>query len=97
MRGQRSVFCQRHISRTSYHARTDWLQYRINLFTRVLVDLQQKKNIALNDWLDPQNILVFSALTRYAKWCLFCVVSSFCDEYIFEHGNPIESNKYKNW
>ena len=32
-RGPRLVFCQCHISRTSYHARTDSLQFQITLFT----------------------------------------------------------------
>ena len=67
-------FCLNHISRTIYHSRTDWLQYRINLVTRVLVDLQQKKNLALNDQLDPQVVLVFIDLTQYAKFCLLYVV-----------------------
>ena len=78
MRGQRSVVCQRHISRTSYHARTGWLQYRINLITKLSVDFQQKTNIALKYWLEPKIILGFSAFTRYAVWCLFCVVSFLC-------------------
>ena len=43
MRYQQLVFCQLHSSRTSYHASTDWLQYRINLVTTVLVDFQKKK------------------------------------------------------
>ena len=83
MRGQHLFFCQRHISSISYHARTDWLQYRINLFTIIPVDLQQKTNLALNDWLEPRFFLVFSAHTRYYKWCLFCFVSYFwCWKYI---------------
>ena len=65
MRGQRSVFCQRHSSRASYQTKTGWLQYRINLVTRVPVDFQQN-NISLNDWLDPQTIIGFSARTCYA-------------------------------
>ena len=96
MRGQRSVFCQRHISRTSYHAMADWWQYRINLVTRVPVNFQQKTNIALNYWLDPQIALGFSALGQYAKLCRFCVVYYLCVGNIFKHGNPIVSNKYKN-
>ena len=51
MRGQKSVFCQRHIPRTSYQASTDWLQYRINLVTRVPVNLQQKTNLDIDDCL----------------------------------------------
>ena len=53
MRGQLSVFCQHHSSRTIYYARTEWLQYQINLATRLPVDLQQKTNIDINDHLDP--------------------------------------------
>ena len=43
MGGERSILYQCHISSTIYHARTDWLQYHINLFTRVPVDFQQEK------------------------------------------------------
>ena len=96
MRGQQLVFCQRHISRTSYRNKTDWLQYRINLVTRVPVDSQQKTDISINDQLDPKIILMFSALTRYAKWCLLCVVSYFCSGNRSEHGKSIVSNNYKN-
>ena len=96
MRGQRSVFYQRHISSTIFHARANWLQYQINLVTRVLVDFQQKINLTLNNWLDPQIVFVFSDCTRYATWCLFYVVYYFCAGNIFIHGNPIESNKCKN-
>ena len=52
---------------TSYHARTYWLKYRTNLVTSALVEFQQKINISLNDWFDPQIIIRFSAPTRYAK------------------------------
>ena len=66
MRGQQLVLCENHRSSTIYYARADWLQYQINLVTRVPVDFQQKTNIALNNWLDPQIFLVFSALIPYA-------------------------------
>ena len=96
MRGQLLVFCQCHSSRTIYHARTDWLQYLISLVPSVPVYLQQKTNLALNDPLEPQIVLRFSACTRYAKWCRFCVVSYFCAVNRFDHGKPIESDNYKN-
>ena len=48
-RGILAVFCQHHISSTSYHASTGWLQYHINLITWVPVEFQQKTNLALND------------------------------------------------
>ena len=96
MRGLQSVFCQNHSSRTSYHTRTDWLQLRINLVTIVPADLQKKTNLTLNNWLDPQIVLGFSARTWYVKWFLFCDVSYFCAGNRSENGNPIESNKYKN-
>ena len=67
MRGQRLVFVQFYISRTNYHARTDWLQHHIKLVTRVPANFQQKTNLALSDRLDPQNFLVFSAQTRYTN------------------------------
>ena len=63
IRGQQSVFCQCHSSRTSYHDRTYWLQYRINLFTRVLVGFQHKTNISLNYRIDPQIFLRLSTCT----------------------------------
>ena len=37
-------FCKHHISRTSHHAKTDCLQYHINLVTWVPVEFQQKTN-----------------------------------------------------
>ena len=77
MRGLGSVFCQRHSSRICYHNRTDWLQYHINLVKIVPVDLQQKNNLSINNWLDPQTVIGFSACTRYSKWCLLCVVYYF--------------------
>ena len=102
-RGIWSVFCQHHSSRTSYQARNDWLQYRINLVTRIPVNFQYKTNLALNDYLDPQIILRFSACNRYAKRCLIiCVLPAnglpliFCVVNRFDHGNPIVGNKYKN-
>ena len=94
--GKQLIFCQCHISRTSYNSKNDRLQYRINLVTKVPVNFQQKKNLALNDCHDPQIVLVFNSCTRYSRWCLFCVVSFFCYVNRFDHGNPIESNKYKN-
>ena len=78
MKGQQSVFYQRHLSRTSYHARNDWLQYQINLVTIVPVNIQQETNLTLNDQIDPQIVLGFSARTQYAKFCLLCVVYYFC-------------------
>ena len=54
------------VSRTNYHARTDWLQHHIKLVTRVPADFQQK-NLSLNDQLDPKFFLMFSANTRYSK------------------------------
>ena len=95
MRGQGLVFYQCHNLRTTYHAMTDWLQYRINIVTRTLVDFQQKTNLSLNDQLDPKLFLMFSAYTRYAKWCLFYVVSYFCAGNKFNKENPMESNKYR--
>ena len=89
-----SFFCQYHISSNICHARTDWLQYWINLVTRVPVNFKQKTNIYLNNWLAPQLFFVFSACTWYANWSLFCVVSWFSAENRIEHGNPIESNNY---
>ena len=35
MRGQLLVLYQSHISRNFYHTKTGWLQYRINLVTRL--------------------------------------------------------------
>ena len=55
-RGLQSVFCQRHISRNSYHTSTDWLKYWINFFTRVPVNFQHKINLAINNWLFPLNV-----------------------------------------
>ena len=95
MRGQLPVFCLRQSARTIYHDRTDWLQYWINLVTRVLVYFQQKRHIALSDWIEPQIVLGFSAHTCYVKCCLLCVVYYFCAGNEFDNGNPIESNKYK--
>ena len=95
MRVQLSVFCQCHSSSTSYHDKTDLFQYQINLVTRVPVDLHQKTNLNLNNRLDPQILLGFSACTRYAKWCLLYVVSCFYAGNIFVHGNQKEGNKYK--
>ena len=40
----------------SSHARTDCLQYCIELVTRVMVNLQQKPNIALNDRIEPKSL-----------------------------------------
>ena len=77
MKYQQLVFCQRNGSSNSYPGRADWLQYRINLVTRVPANFQQKTNIALNDRLDPKIVLVFSACNHYTKWCLLCVVSFF--------------------
>ena len=94
-RGLQSVFFQRHSSRTSYHARTDWLQYQVNIVTIVTVNFQQKINIVINDWLDYQIVLCFSACTQYSKWCISCVVSYFCARNIFKHGNSIKSDMYK--
>ena len=88
MRSQWSFFCQQHRSRTSYHSWTDCLEYRINLVKIVLVDFQQRKNIAINDPLEPQNVLILSAYIWYAKWEIFCVV-------FFCNGNRV-NNKYKN-
>ena len=59
------VFYSAPCSRTSYHARKDWVLYRINLFTWVQVEFQQKNNLALKDILGPQIALLFSAWTRY--------------------------------
>ena len=73
MRIQQSVFYQCHITRTSYHARTYWLQYRINLVPRVPVDFQQKTYLSLNDWIDPKIVIGFGDFTRYAKWWFLCV------------------------
>ena len=81
MRGQGLIFCQLHSSRNNYHYGTDWLEYRINLVTRVTVGLQWKK-ISFNYWFDPQIVLMFSARTRYAKWCLFCVFYFFINYFI---------------
>ena len=75
MRAQQSVFCQCHVSRSGYHTRTDWLQYRINLVTQVPVDFQQKTDLTLNDRLDPHIILGVSARTWVTKWCLLYAVS----------------------
>ena len=72
-----SVFCQIYSSRTSYHDRTYWLQYRIKLVTWVPVEFQQKNSLTINDWLEPQIVLWLSAHTRYVKLCLYCVVSYF--------------------
>ena len=94
--GKQLIFCQCHISRTSYNSKNDRLQYQINLVTKVPVNFQQKNNLALNDWLEPQTVLMLIYLTRYAKCCLLCVVYYFCAGNRFEHGNPIVSNKYKN-
>ena len=66
--GLQPVFCQHHILRNSYHTRTDWLQYRINLVIIVTVDFQQKIDLSLNDWLDSQIVFGFSDRTWYAKW-----------------------------
>ena len=95
MRGQQSVFYLRHSSSTSYRARTDWLQYCVNIVTRVTVDSQQKTNLVHNNFLDPKIITGFSASIRYTKRCLFCVVSYVCAGNMFDHGNPMEMNKYK--
>ena len=92
----RSVFYQRHSSRTSYHSRNDWLQYRINSVTWVPSELQQKINIAINYRLDAQIILVFSARTWYVKWFLYCVVSfCVCWKYIEKIKKLIIIHKYK--
>ena len=71
------------------------LLYRINLFTRVPVYFQQKYNLPINDYIDPQCVLAFVARTWYAKWRLFCVAYCLCAGNIFEHGNPIVSYKYE--
>ena len=94
-KGIQSVFCQRHSSRTGYHDRDDWLQYRINLVTRVPVNFQQKTSFALNNRLDSQKHFGFSACTRYVKWCLFYVFLFFTGN-LFDHGNTIVGNKYRN-
>ena len=95
-RGLWLVFCQRHRSRNSYHARTDLLQYRINLVTWVQDKFQHKTNLALNNRLDPQKTFGFSARTRYAKRCLYFFFLILCSGNRFKHGNPIVLNKYKN-
>ena len=96
MKSKRLVFWQRHSSRTSYDARTAWLQYWINLFTRVPVNFQKKTNIAFNDWLDLRIVLVSvlaPGIVNDASSVLFLI---FCAGNIFDNGNPIVSNKYKN-
>ena len=96
MRGKRSVFCQHHSSRTSYHTRNDWLQYQINLVTRVPVDFQQKQyRSQWSVW--PSNYSCVQCLHPVWKMAtLLCLCLIFCAGKIFEHGNPILSNKYKN-
>ena len=95
MRGQRLVFVQFYISRTNYHARTDWLQHHIKLVTRVPANFQQKTNLALSDRLDPQNFLVFSAQTRYTNGASSVLFLILCLGNKFNNGNPIEINKYR--
>ena len=73
-------------TRNSYHAKTNWVLYRINLVTEVLVKLQQKTNLSLNDRLDPQTALRFGAHTWYEKWYFYYLVSDFCAGNRFKHG-----------
>ena len=94
-RSQKSVFYQIQSSTTSYHARNNWLQYRINLVTTIPTNFQQKTNLALGDQLAPQIVIRLSACARYYKWCLFYVVSYFCSINKFYRVNPIEGNKHK--
>ena len=84
-----SVYCECHSSRTSYHDCTDWLQYRINLVAIVPVDFQQKNYITINDWIDPQKFLEFSACTQYSRYSLFCIYFCLCAGNIFNNGNQI--------
>ena len=91
------VFCKHHSSRTSYHARTDWLQYWINLVTLLPVKFQQKTNISLNDLLDPQIIIGFSACFGYAKCRLYFFISIFFALKIdLIKETQMWSNKYRN-
>ena len=53
-------------------------------------------NLALNDCLDPHIVFMFSACIRYATWLLLSLFFCICDGYKFDHGNPIEINKYRN-
>ena len=96
MRGQLLLFYQCHSASTSYHARYDWLQHRINLGTIVTVDFQQKNHLFFNNRLVPQCVPGLSACIQYSKWCLFYCVSCFFYGNIFEHLNPIVTNKYNN-
>ena len=85
------------LSRTSYHAKIDWVIYRINLFISVPVKFQQKNNFSLNNLIDPQITLLFGARTQYDKWYLYCRFSVFlCWKYIQTWKNLIISNKYEN-
>ena len=71
------VFLSTPGSRTSYHAWTYWLLYQINFVTWVPVKFQQKTNLALNNWLDPQISLTSSVCTRYDKFSLYFVYNYF--------------------
>ena len=65
------VFFQRYRSRTSYHNRTDWVMYRINLVTWVPVELQQKTNLSLNNRIDPRIFLPLIPVCQMVP-LLFC-------------------------
>ena len=83
-------------SKTSYHARKDWVLYQIKLVTWVPVKFKQKNNIDLNGRLDPQISISFSACNRYEKWFLYCLVSDFlCWKYIQTRIKQIIIYKYK--
>ena len=90
MRGQRSVLCQCHSSRTTYHAITDWLLYWINLFTIVPVGFQQKK-------ISPSTII--STLNFFSSSVLISGIPNGASSVLFPifvlYINSIVETKYK--